>query len=373
MCILLISPLPPPAGGIATWTTQYMEYCRKVGAEVLPVNTTVGSGRDGKRGVKGIFDELTRTIHILHQMRKRLCEHPDVVHLNTSCGTLGIFRDLLCAEMASRKNIPVVSHFHCDVKNYVTGRAQKKALKKMLSLSEKAFALNSVSCQMLAEYSNPQKVRIVPNFISTDKLSDGHEIRDRVKEIVYVGHIRIEKGIGELLQAAKSLSELHFTLVGPVYWDIPAELMSANVTLTGPKTHEQVKEYLQNADVFLFPSYSEGFSMALTEAMAEGLPAIASDVGANRDMLSDRGGVIIPVKNVQAIVDAFDKISPSDVRQRMSDWNRSRVKEEYLTDRVMKIFFQSYQEIIERSTVTKKQENAENDDDAEKSDSKAAL
>ena len=62
---------------------------------------------------------------------------------------------------------------------------------------------------------------------------------------------------------------------------------------------QKLQKYLDKADVFLFPSYTEGFSISLTEAMASGLPCIASDVGANQDMLENHGGILIKTKKIR--------------------------------------------------------------------------
>lgn len=176
---------------------------------------------------------------------------------------------------------------------------------------------------------------IVPNFVNSDFLMETHEIRDEIKEIVFVGHVQETKGSRELLKAAEQFPEIHFTLIGPVASEIAALPCPANVSMVGQKSTAEVKRFLMSADLFLFPSYTEGFSLSLTEAMSMGVPVIATDVGANQDMIENKGGVIIPARDSAAIVTAIKTLQTPDIRKKMSDWSINKVKNNYLTEKVM--------------------------------------
>ena len=105
MKVLLISPLPPPVGGIATWTVKYLKYCKENDIDVSVVNIAL----IGNRGVqvntqKNFFDEVIRTKRILKDLKNAVATYSfDIVHLNTSCSKFGIVRDFLCACVAKKK------------------------------------------------------------------------------------------------------------------------------------------------------------------------------------------------------------------------------------------------------------------------------
>ncbi len=75
--------------------------------------------------------------------------------------------------------------------------------------------------------------------------------------------------------------------------------------------------------------------MGVLEAMSCGLPVIATDVGSISDMIEDKGGILIPQKSSDAIVEALEKIEDPDVRQNMAEFNVSKVRNEYLIDKVI--------------------------------------
>lgn len=348
--VLLVSALPPPEGGIATWTERYIEYCKANSISEEIVNIALSGDRALKINNRtNIMDEFKRTNRVLKDMRLKVkTSNSTVVHMNTSCGKLGIFRDYLCVREAYRKKIPIILHFHCNVENRIHGQVGLWALKKMIGMSSKILVLNSSSKNFIAPFSNSEPI-IVPNFINCNFLVDEHQIRDEIKEVVFVGHVQVSKGCKEILESAKLLPNIHFTLIGPVADEIGSLTCPSNVSLLGPKSQEEVKQYLLNSDLYLFPSYTEGFSLSLTEAMATGLPAVATDVGANKDMLEDKGGAIIPVKNVNAILQAIISLSSVSVRKDISQWCIHKVMDNYLTETVMGKIIEIYSDVVEQS------------------------
>lgn len=343
MKILLVSAFPPPAGGISTWTIMYKKYCDENNIPLSVVNTAL----KGKRGEqvnnrRNIYDEVKRTLSILTKYKLQISKfQPDIIHLNTSCSRFGILRDYLCIKIACKKRIPIVLHCHCNVNEQVKNQFSIRIMKRMADKVDCVLVLNQNSEKFLRRLTKSKIIK-VPNFIDVSMISQKREVSSVINEVLFVGHVQPMKGTVELLKAAKQLQDMHFTLVGPIKEGLDISQHSANVSFLGAKEYHEVKKIYERADVYLFPSHSEGFSLSLTEAMAAGLPCIATDVGANKDMLEDKGGVIIQVGNENAIIQSLKQISDPAIRQKMSDWNIEKVKENYSLEKVMERIISIY-------------------------------
>lgn len=352
MKILLISPLPPPNGGIATWTKKFIEWMSLSDNVVKVINIAVIGNR--ALGVPNsrfsIVDEFSRLINVIRNLKKEIKkENPNIVHLNSSCGKTGILRDYLCAIIIKRKKIPLVIQYHCNIEDQLTGsKFAKKIFGKLSKLADTIFVLNSESYNYVLKETGIGTKK-VPNFIDNQfLLDDSKQISSELKNILFIGHIHKEKGVLEIIKVAKLLPQIKFILVGPVSDEIKAVDVPENIELTGNMELVKIKELLDKADVFLFPSYSEGFANALLEAMARGLPIITTPVGANEDMIENNGGFIVEVGNISEIIEAIKQIRNPEIRKKMSRWNVNKVKNNYLTDVVISDFIEIYKEFESR-------------------------
>lgn len=351
MKVALLSPLPPPAGGIAAWTKEAVAFFSENDMEVRVINNAVvGKRRQNFTAKTTLFDEISRTRSILRSLKRTLkVFQPDILHLNTSCGAFGMYRDLLCMRMAKKRRVPCVLHCHCDVQNEVRNLLNLRVFRRMVQEADVTLVLNEHALR-LTEPLAPDKVLKTANFIAPRVSAMRKEVSPEIHRAVFVGHVRRSKGCFEIIEAARRCPEVEFILVGPIDREIIAVLRPENVILTGEKPRYEVQTYLENADVFLFPSYSEGFSRALLEAMQCGLPVIATDVGANAEMLGETGGILVPVGDANAIVKALSTLQDPKLREKMAERNREKVENCYLREPVMRQILCAYEAVLkERS------------------------
>jgi glycosyltransferase involved in cell wall biosynthesis len=167
---------------------------------------------------------------------------------------------------------------------------------------------------------DPSKTTVIRNW-----LPDSIVIRDSPKvwkvdepiNFIYVGWLVHEKGVIELLDAISELRshyQFRFTFVGSGTLDAHVRQFiidsgwDPDVVALGWKKPEEVQQLLIAADVFVLPSYAEGFPNALLEAMAKGLPAICSDVGGISDSLAHNvNGFLIPPRQHKPLVEAMEQ------------------------------------------------------------------
>ena len=89
----------------------------------------------------------------------------------------------------------------------------------------------------------------------------------------------------------------------------------------------------------------------MLEAMASSLPIIATDVGSNKDMIEDKGGIIIQPKNSKEIIRAIEEMKKEEKRRSCSKWNYQKVIEQYSVDSVMSCIKQLYDQVSAKKTI----------------------
>jgi glycosyltransferase involved in cell wall biosynthesis len=116
-------------------------------------------------------------------------------------------------------------------------------------------------------------------------------------------------------------------------------------------THEEIAELYKDADIFVFPSLSEGFSNALLEAMAAGLPIVATCVGAAPDILeADVSALLIPAGDTDALHGAVRRLlDDAGLREKLSVGARSKAAE-YRSEAVLK----DYAKLLQRTLISVK-------------------
>lgn len=347
--VVLLAPLPPPMGGIAKWATRMQRVKMKNGWHVMVVDESDNKKEVYNLGSNSFFRNVWRCFSIWSRLRNAL-KDPDVkvVHSNIPANTLSMLRELICAHIAKRRDRKFVIHFHCTVPTTVKGRLGRFYLKKLCNISDGILVLNGMSRQFVAERTKT-KVFLVPNFVESDLPGCPFCRRfDGVKRALYVGGIIEEKGCGTILQLALRFPEIQFRLVGLVSDDFKQKEAPANVVYPGVLTGVALADEYKQANVFLFFTYmaAEGFSLALTEAMAYGLPCIVTDWAANADMIQNRGGLVVPVRDDGAAERALRRLAemaPQERRQ-MSEWNVEQVKSRYTAETVTSTYVDIYEQ-----------------------------
>ncbi len=347
MKLLLISPqMQKPNGGIAVWTDGFLTKSSSLGISCTLVNTeAVGLRAMNGSAHRNFCDEYKRTKRIFKDLAHALKnESFDAVHLNTSCGTFGIIRDYFMAKKIrkAQKNATLALHFHCDIPYQVHNRLAKYYLSKIVKLVD----YNLVLCDNSKKYLEKEFAvdsRIIPNFINETYITkQSKTISENIQSAFFVGRVSLAKGASEMYEIARRLPQIQFQLAGVVTETVMSWEKPDNVIHLGPLKHDQVLEYMDQADVFFFPTHSEGFSLALTEAMARGLPVITTNVGANLDMIEDRGGRIVLVGDVDAMENAFTQMQSQAMRTQFSNWCREKVLHNYTTvaviDQLKKVY-----------------------------------
>lgn len=153
-----------------------------------------------------------------------------------------------------------------------------------------------------------------------------HGFGERDIVAVYVGRVEAEKGMEDVLAALPGLLESHprlrfvFLGDGPCrsrLIDAGERVRAGSVWAPGRVASSDVPGYLQSADLFVFPSHSEGLPQAVLEAMNCGLPVVATDVGGTSEAVKDGiTGLLVPARNPRRLADAISRLVDDEATRR---------------------------------------------------------
>jgi len=346
--VILLAPTPPPVGGIAMWTSRMLKAELKNGWQVDVVDEKLIGKREvhGDKTQRNLLQEVKRCFRIWGDLHKKLAD-PDaqVVHSCIPANTLPILREYVCACITKLHKRKFVVHFRCTVPNMVKSKLNKFMLKRICNISDCVMLLNQQSVDFVSPLTKT-KLLLIPNFVDGAEIVEEHATRETLSRVLYVGGVIEDKGCMEIMQVAKQYPQVEFCLVGKAEEKVAqAAAQLPNVTLPGVMDREQLRQEMAQADVFLFLSHSEGFSNALAEAMAGGLPCLVTDAGANKDMVEDKGGIVVPIKAPDEAIRALEKMMPAAVRRKMSAFNIEKTTTAYMDKAVLAQYVDCYESL----------------------------
>lgn len=176
--------------------------------------------------------------------------------------------------------------------------------------------------QLVESFSHLKNVRFLP---TGREVSSGCRIRKACRHLMFVAQLRREKGIPEIIAAAKVLGDqVTINVYGHAMPGFdPSELTAiSNIRYFGEVDHASVTQAMLQNDVLLFPSYydGEGYPGAVIEALQTGMPVIATRWKSLPEIITDRdNGMLIEPKSADALCSAIQElIDDPDLVTRLS-------------------------------------------------------
>ncbi|MGZ4787905.1 MAG: glycosyltransferase family 4 protein [Terriglobales bacterium] len=227
----------------------------------------------------------------------------------------------------------------------VSGRLMLNLLRGACRRADMMLCLNSEERQFLVEqeWAKADRIRLVANPAPDDFFAQ-REYRERAAKLLFVGQWLNMKGTRYLVDSFTALHRQHPDLqlicagtlasADAARNEFPTDVQGS-VCVFPRVSRSELLDLHREADLFVFPTLSEGFSLALIEAMASGLPIVTTAVGASPDILQDGDSVVFcPPNQAQALTDAIAELLDDRSRRERLGRNAQREAEKFRPEQV---------------------------------------
>lgn len=357
--VVILGPHRAAISGVSTHVNLLMGSALREDYEL--VFFQVGSeGRD--EGAAGRLLRLIASPFAL--FATILFRHAALVHINTSLNTRAYWRDLAYLFVAKLLRARVVYQVHGGALpgEFFRGRRALTAfLRWTLTLPDLVVVLASSELEAYGSFVPGQDVVALPNGIDCRPYAHIPTLLTRPGDplrLIYIGRLAREKGLYEALQAMRLALDLgvdaRLTVAGAgpegarLRRYAAALGIAQRATFVGPVSGSDKVNLLAGADVMLLPSYAEGLPYALLEAMAAGVPVLATPVGAIPDVVSHgTHGYLVPVRDGKSLAAALACLSGD--REKLSWMSRAcrrRVRAAYSIERLAAELAVRYRDLL---------------------------
>jgi phosphatidylinositol alpha-mannosyltransferase len=360
----------PHPGGVNDHVRHTYEAMRRLGHDVWIITSKYGKQRTTEGHVirlgtgfafpaNGSMGRVTLSWRFKQQARELLAERRfDVLHFHEP---LVPFLSPTMLDQSDTVNVATFHAFGGFSPSYWIG---KRFAHRLVDKLDGRIAVSGAARHFISRYF-PGDYTIIPNGVDLDRFADAEpfeELRDGTVNILFVGRFEERKGLIHLLKAYHRLRKRHVDarlLVigsGPKareYRRYVGLRGVRDVEFLGRVSDDDKARYFASADIFCSPATGqESFGVVLLEAMAAGVPIVASDIHGYKNVLQ-RGvqGLLVEPRNHRALAAALYTLSnDADLRHRLGDAGRARAPE-YSWDRVTERIVDFYHDVRDRALI----------------------
>ncbi len=312
--VLISGHLPPPMSGIGAYYQTLLGSSLPERVDLCFIDTSSrrrASSETGRWSLANLFSALADCLRFA---KAAAAHRPQISHIATAFG-LSFVKHSLCVALAKWTGSRVLLHPHCSFHALYErhGKIWRWYVRKTIGLCDGVIVLSN-EWKGLREVLPDCRIAYLPNAIQLD---DYVKVgRERIAagtekpglEILYLGFLGRAKGSFDLLRAAKIVGaqrhQVVFRLVGQELTAGEMDALKAQAKSDGLESFVHIQSAvagaektaaLRSADIFVYPSYHEGMPMAVIEALACGLPVVATQVGGLPDLVfPSLNGLLVP-------------------------------------------------------------------------------
>ncbi len=346
--VLILGKLPPPLMGPAIATNIILNSTLKEEFNLVHFDTRINKevATMGKWGFGKFFKMMT-----LYRQFKKVVRttQPQIVLVPISQTTMGFYKDARFISIAAKHSKVVVQLRGSNFKNWLNGASNSTNVfvTKTLAKCIGVIVLGNNLKYLFKDYFKEDRIFVVPNGAN-------YELETKnTKEltVLYLANFLPSKSFDDVLKSlvilkGKGVTNFKFNAAGA--WDNEAFKQKctaiindnelANVELLSPQSGKAKMQLFADADVFVFcPKMPEGHPWVIVEAMANGLPVIATDKGAILESVLDgENGFIVPSETPEFIAQKLELlINDAELRSKMSAQSKAHYLAHFTEDKMV--------------------------------------
>lgn len=341
------------AGGISAVLAIYRDagLFQQWGIEFIPTHRSVDAGFPAK--LWAAISALSNFCTLLVRGQVRL------LHAHTA-SRASFWRKSVFVLLCKAARKPVVIHIHSGefIHFYYneSGEIAKWYISMILNHAETIIVLTEGWKKRLSNITRNSRIVAIPNPIIAST-NDEQAAKRTSSTLLYLGRITHKKGVFDLLDVIAELRAefVKLVLICAGEGDISAAKEKAaqlgienHVQFTGWVDEDRKDQLINLATVMVLPSYAEGLPMSVLEAMAAGLPVVATDVGGIPDVITsgDNGLLVTPGDKSQLREALRHILRDESFRQRISDNARQTFLNEFRAETIFRQVSSIYEQLL---------------------------
>ena len=309
---------------------------------------------------------ITLSFHLANQVAAIVADEGfDVLHFHEP------LMPALPITMLRMSNTANVGTFHAFARSNVGYFYGRPLLQPYLEHLHRAIAVSEPARAFVQRYFPAFPMRVIPNGVDVSVYRPGlapiRHLRDECLNVLFVGRLEKRKGLGDLLRAYRAMSmripQTRLIIVGDGLLRGRVESYVArhrlpNVVVAGYVPDSVKPRYYNSADIFCAPATgAESFGIVLLEALASGLPVVATEVPGYMSVLeSGRDSVTVQPKNWRELAASLVILArDAELRRRLSDYAIQKARRyswELVASEVIEVYQEARKALAARPAAT---------------------
>lgn len=365
--VQVVAYYPPHLGGMENAVKEISENSAKRGHQVKVFTSDIGCKNVKLKSTKNL--KIYRLLGwefghfpILPSLFFKLIKIPkdSIIHVHIAPA----FVPEIVFLVSKLRGIPYVAHIHLDVRpstkmGFLLPFYKKVFLQKILNYSSKIIVPTKDYIDLVSKkYSiSKNKIYIVPYGIDLKKFKSlSGKSHDPIR-LLFVGRLEIQKNVPLLIRSFKKITEknvrnIELHIVGDgeekskIINLIKEEKLEKKVILHGALRGKRLYKIFSNSDIFILTSRYESFGIVLIEAMVSGLPIVASNIPAVRNVVENNKTGLLVKPLPEDFAKAIEKLlNSSQLREKLIKNGLEEVKK-YSWDKIIEKFEDIYREVL---------------------------